>query len=78
VIVALRPAARGPKPFGATPAGCLHFGEATGHLFLIATPFAMLALVCVLFLREAPLRTTIQHVDEAVMDDVKVPVDVAR
>jgi hypothetical protein len=50
----------------------------TGHLFLIATPFAMLALVCVLFFREAPLRTTIQHVDEAVMDDVKVPVDVAR
>jgi hypothetical protein len=38
----------------------------------------MLALVSVLFLREVPLRTTIQHVDEAVMDDVKVPVDVAR
>jgi EmrB/QacA subfamily drug resistance transporter len=54
------------------------FGEATGHLFLIAAPFAMLALVCVLFIREVPLRTTIQRDDEAVMDDERVPVDVAR
>jgi EmrB/QacA subfamily drug resistance transporter len=53
------------------------FGEATGHLFLIAAPFAMLALVCVLFIREVPLRTTIQRADEAVMDDEKVPVGVA-
>jgi EmrB/QacA subfamily drug resistance transporter len=54
------------------------FGEATGHLFLIAAPFAMLALVCVLFIREVPLRTTIQRVDEAVPDEDKVPVGVAR
>ncbi|MDX6358521.1 MAG: hypothetical protein QOH37_1575 [Nocardioidaceae bacterium] len=53
------------------------FGEATGHLFLIAAPFAMLALVCVLFIREVPLRTTIQRVDEAEMSDVKEPVGVA-
>jgi EmrB/QacA subfamily drug resistance transporter len=54
------------------------FGESTGHLFLIAAPFAMLALVCVLFIREVPLRTTIQRNDEAAMDDEKVPVGVAR
>ena len=35
------------------------FGEATGHIFLVAVPFAVLALVCVLFIREVPLRTTI-------------------
>ena len=35
------------------------FGDATGHIFLLATPFAFLALVAVLFIREVPLRTTI-------------------
>ncbi len=35
------------------------FGEATGHLFLVAVPFAVLALVCVLFIKEVPLRTTV-------------------
>ena len=35
------------------------FGEATGHIFLVAVPFAVLAFVCVLFIREVPLRTTI-------------------
>jgi MFS family permease len=40
------------------------FGEATGHLFLVAVPFAVLALVCVLFIREVPLRTTILREDE--------------
>ncbi|MDN4171624.1 MDR family MFS transporter [Nocardioides sp. SOB77] len=34
------------------------FGEATGHLFLVSVPFAVVALVCVLFIREVPLRTT--------------------
>jgi len=37
------------------------FGQATGHLFLVAAPFALLALVCVLFIREVPLRTTLDH-----------------
>jgi EmrB/QacA subfamily drug resistance transporter len=37
------------------------FGEATGHLFLVATPFALLALVCIVFIREVPLRTTLDH-----------------
>ncbi|HET6167228.1 MAG TPA: MDR family MFS transporter [Marmoricola sp.] len=40
------------------------FGAATGELFLIATPFAVLALVAVLFIREVPLRTTIEREDE--------------
>jgi len=34
------------------------FGEATGHLFLVSVPFAVVALVCVLFIKEVPLRTT--------------------
>ncbi|MEO5851001.1 MAG: MDR family MFS transporter [Nocardioides sp.] len=40
------------------------FGEATGHLFLVAVPFALLALVCVVFIREVPLRTTVSTTDE--------------
>jgi EmrB/QacA subfamily drug resistance transporter len=40
------------------------FGQATGHLFLVAVPFAVLALVCVVFIREVPLRTTILREDE--------------
>jgi MFS family permease len=45
------------------------FGTATGDLFLIATPFAVLALVAVLFIREVPLRTTIEREDE-VLEEV--------
>jgi EmrB/QacA subfamily drug resistance transporter len=37
------------------------FGEATGHLFLAAAPFAFLALICILFIREVPLRTTLDQ-----------------
>jgi EmrB/QacA subfamily drug resistance transporter len=40
------------------------FGESTGHLFLVAAPFAVAAFVCVLFIREVPLRTTILREDE--------------
>jgi len=42
------------------------FGEATGHLFLVAAPFALLALLCVAFIREVPLRTTLDHEPPAV------------
>ncbi len=35
------------------------FGSATGELFLVATPFAVAALIAVLFIREVPLRTTL-------------------
>ncbi len=40
------------------------FGEATGHLFLVAVPFAVAALFCTIFIREVPLRTTIHRADE--------------
>jgi hypothetical protein len=40
------------------------FGDATGHIFLVALPFAVAAFVCVLFIREVPLRTTIERQDE--------------
>ncbi len=35
------------------------FGTAVGHIFWVAVPFAILALVCVLFIKEVPLRTTV-------------------
>ncbi|MGI8645583.1 MAG: MDR family MFS transporter [Nocardioides sp.] len=40
------------------------FGEATGHIFLVAVPFAVLAMVCVVFIKEVPLRTTVLREDE--------------
>lgn len=40
------------------------FGASTGELFLVSTPFVLVALVAVLFIREVPLRTTIERVDE--------------
>lgn len=39
------------------------FGEAIGHIFLIGLPFAIGALICVLFIREVPLRTTVDMAD---------------
>jgi EmrB/QacA subfamily drug resistance transporter len=45
------------------------FGASTGELFLVAAPFAVLALVAVLFIREVPLRTTITRDDE-VLEEV--------
>ncbi|KAA1419703.1 MFS transporter [Nocardioides humilatus] len=44
-----------PAPIRALYEGAM--GDATGHLFLIAVPFAVLALICVLFIKETPLRT---------------------
>jgi MFS family permease len=40
------------------------FGDATAHIFLVAMPFTAVALVAVLFIREVPLRTTIEREDE--------------
>ncbi len=40
------------------------FGEATGHLFLVATPVAALSLLAVLFIHEVPLRRTVERQDE--------------
>ena len=41
------------------------FGEAFGHIFLVAMPFALAALACICFIKEVPLRTTHQHVEQA-------------
>jgi EmrB/QacA subfamily drug resistance transporter len=41
------------------------FGESIGELFLVAMPFALLALVCILFIKEVPLRTTLDRPDLA-------------
>jgi MFS family permease len=60
------------------------FGTAIGHIFLIAVPFAILALVCVLFIKEVPLRTTVDTRDELAGDLVEtgatapVPADKLR
>jgi EmrB/QacA subfamily drug resistance transporter len=51
------------------------FGEATGHLFLIAAPFAFLAFVCVLFIREVPLRTTLDRERPAIGNNDLVQAD---
>ena len=40
------------------------FGNATAHIFLLAVPFTIIALVAVLLIREVPLRTTIEREDE--------------
>jgi MFS family permease len=34
------------------------FGASIGELFLVAVPFAVVALICVLFIKEVPLRTS--------------------
>jgi MFS family permease len=40
------------------------YGEATGHIFLLAVPFSLVALLAILFIHEVPLRTTIHRADE--------------
>ncbi len=40
------------------------FGTAIGHIFLVSVPFAVLAFVCVLLIKEVPLRTTVLRADE--------------
>jgi len=47
------------------------FGTSTAELFLVATPFALAALVAVVFIREVPLRTTIERVDELAGESVR-------
>jgi EmrB/QacA subfamily drug resistance transporter len=34
------------------------FGDAVGHIFLVSAPFAVVAFLCILFIKEVPLRTT--------------------
>jgi EmrB/QacA subfamily drug resistance transporter len=53
------------------------FGTAIGHIFLVATPFAALALLAVLFIREVPLRTTLEMGDRSPADaDAEVGAEV--
>ena len=40
------------------------FGASIGELFLIAMPFAVLALVCIMFIKEVPLRTSVSLAEE--------------
>jgi hypothetical protein len=40
------------------------YGEATGHIFWLALPFALVLLVSVVLLREVPLRTTVHSEEE--------------
>lgn len=47
------------------------FGDATGHLFLVALPFAVVALVCVLLIEEIPLRTSVLRADELASERVR-------
>jgi EmrB/QacA subfamily drug resistance transporter len=51
------------------------FGEATGHLFMVAAPFALLAFVCILFIREVPLRTTLDHEEAGIGNNDSVRVE---
>ncbi len=53
------------------------FGDATGHLFLIAVPFALVALACVVLIKEVPLRTTFD-VEETVQQAAEVATGVDR
>jgi EmrB/QacA subfamily drug resistance transporter len=40
------------------------FGDATGQIFLLTVPFAVLALITVLFIKENRLRTTLDRIEE--------------
>lgn len=40
------------------------FGASIAELFLVSMPFAVLALVCILFIKEVPLRTSVSLADE--------------
>jgi len=49
------------------------FGDATGRVFLIAAPCAVVAFVAILFIKEVPLRTTIEREDELAQPAESVP-----
>lgn len=40
------------------------FADATGHVFLLAAPLGLVAVACILAIREVPLRTTVERADE--------------
>lgn len=45
------------------------YADASAHLFLIAVPFLLVALVCILLIKEVPLRTTVHRADEVPTPD---------
>jgi MFS family permease len=49
------------------------YGQGIGTLFMIAVPCALLALVAVLFVKEVPLRTTIELDDESDVEVAAAP-----
>jgi EmrB/QacA subfamily drug resistance transporter len=52
------------------------YGDATGHIFLIAAAVAAVGLICALLVREVPLRTTVELVKEPVKLDGAAPLPV--
>ncbi|WP_024792911.1 MDR family MFS transporter [Tomitella biformata] len=46
------------------PAYEMAFADGTARVFLLATPFAIIALIAILFIKEVPLRETIEREDE--------------
>lgn len=48
------------------------FGSSFGHIFFVATPFALLALLCVVFIREVPLRTSNLEAEAVASPEVAV------
>ncbi len=53
------------------------YGDATGHIFLIAAAVAAVGLICALLVREVPLRTTVELVKEPTAEDGAAPLPVA-
>lgn len=54
------------------------FADATGHVFLVAAPLVAVAVLCILAIREVPLRTTIERADELRPDAAAGPSRVAE
>ncbi|WP_246186957.1 MDR family MFS transporter [Microlunatus speluncae] len=53
------------------------YGDATGHIFLIAAAVAVVALIAVIMVREVPLRTTVELVKQPAPQDGAAPPPVA-
>lgn len=62
-----------PAPIAAIVRGA--YGDATGHIFLIAALVSIVALVAVVFVKEVPLRTTIAMEDTMSPEDIVDTVD---
>ncbi len=52
------------------------YGDATGHIFLIAAAVAAVGLICALLVREVPLRTTVELIKEPAKQDGAAPLPV--